>query len=388
MLPLGVASGISTDALLQGTRRQSDRWRLDVDDIRAAEMTLGRGAGHTDMASIIRVARATGQTVQEVAQQAVAMNRLAPQYDPRGPEALVRAYGQSAVARPRPGGLGYDTLLLPQFMQRAVQLQHSLASPYTRVSQVGAAQELTSATRHLRMLGINRHGAGGLDVAANVVEGANKFVGTEQGGVLGELQMMAIARLRNDPEAMKKLAAAGYDLNRVPDMLRAIENAPQLATKGIPEVATAIYRAPFRALPRDLAEMAIADATGNRNLAHLLATNQAAIPQMFKDAGKREPVGPEVDAAAREIAARPDVERYYNMALRPTNRQEEVGQNIVGDLGDRITKGINDLNDKVVQTLETFFNKDVAVPGTPASIQTTFPGMFTPSGVGSGGPAQ
>ena len=207
------------------------------------------------------------------------------------------------------------------------------------------------------------------------MQGANAFVGKEQGGTLGDLQMMAVAQLRNNPDAVRALLKQDIDIRTVPGMLRAIQNAPRLAAEGKPQLAQALYGMVRKALPPDMAELALGE-TMDRNLAHLLVTQPNAVEDIWRSPAKNagKPVSRDIATAAEEAASRPDVNRIYQDLYVPEARGERTGD-LVKPLGDAITAGMNDIKNGVLEALNQFFGSGpVNVPLAPTVERSESPG--------------
>jgi len=157
----------------------------------------------------------------------------------------------------RSRGPDFDPLLYSTFADSALRSYASLSQhPFIPADHTGAAGMLSQAT-HTRIPGIDPMSHAGINAAAARMQNVNAFT-QPGGGVFEEMQLLGVLRLRGT-ETAEKLKAMGIDISSPLGAMRAMQQAPALATRGVPEVQHAMLKSVAEMYPdRDTRGMALA----------------------------------------------------------------------------------------------------------------------------------
>jgi hypothetical protein len=361
-LPLARATGRPAERIVAEGAAEMRRYpgMFDVGDLYRAREMLGRATGriapYNLERGILPIATITGQTAEQEASRIIEMQRYTPRFTPALSLELYRAFAGSAF--------GGRRAMYPEFAGRAGELVRGMATPFTAPSAVGIGRELRAATR-FRLPGITMRSRGGLRLAADYAVAEQTGV-AGVGGPLGQMNLIAMMNLaRTNPVVAEKLKGAGFDIDiaTLPGMLRAIERAPELASRGVPEVLQAIYRTQRQYTTPDIYELLLRRAGTPGEVAHRLAAHPEDIEATTAAVRRRTgPTDRQIEAEAQAVAGTPAAQHWWEYAGRPEVMQLEGAPGMIDKVGDVLTKGMNDLR----QALLDWLNAPTSVPGAVA----------------------
>jgi len=230
------------------------RYRVfDEGQIIAASNTLGRGlgmgAGFLDpLNSVMRGAVLTGRSPQEQAAASVRLMMLQGRMDPGLTMSVLAGFGTSPFGGRVSSSGNIDMTLMPFYEQALQQVSAGTTGPYTFADVGGVGAMLAGMAPALA--GVDPQSRQGIQLATNMLMAQNRSM-RSQGDVFDDISRVAVMKLRGNADLQARLGAKGIDidLNTITGIGRAIERAPELAQKGIPEVREAILRARREAFP-------------------------------------------------------------------------------------------------------------------------------------------
>lgn len=318
-VPLSVSTGVDSPI---GIKRQSQadattsRIYAPGELLRARRMMARAGVyepGHT-----ADVAFLTGQSPEEEASQVVRLMRLSSRSSPYLSASILGAYRKSAGRDPR---RGMDTGLYPSFVGALSTAASSYAGQLTRAPIEDIAAQLSAMTRDLGP-GVDPRSQAGYDVAAARLGAMNQFTSgaISSPGALGDISYFAIRQLRGSEVARRLNDELGIDISTPVGIMRAAKRAPELAARGMPEVAEAIHSRFREMYPdqsmREIVALQDSSTGGDPEVAAMVARGDATSVYRAR-AASGEKLAPRFRAAAATLAQGQEVDDIYQTKVRP-----------------------------------------------------------------------